>query len=210
MTTRISTGLRNAMLDGGAVEAYASQTSGVLVVGRPYRIHLFVAGDDFTNVGGTNATGSHFIATGTTPTTWTNSSDVSPMRASSGIKEYMRHGFINIYTGSQPASADTAATGTLLGTVSVSAIGLTFDAAVAGALSKAAAETWAFTGLAAGTAGWFRMYSAAGTPGSTSTTEPRIDGSIATTGGDMNLSNISVTIGAPNTCDVYSFTLPAA
>lgn len=51
-------------------------TSGTLVVGETYKIVLFVAGDDFTNVGGTNVTGNIFTATGTTPTTWTNSSQL--------------------------------------------------------------------------------------------------------------------------------------
>lgn len=49
-------------------------TSGSLVVGKLYKINTFVAGDDFSNVGGTNETGNVFTATGTTPTTWTNSS----------------------------------------------------------------------------------------------------------------------------------------
>ena len=51
-------------------------TSGSLVIGKQYAIDTFVAGDDFTNVGGTNVTGNEFIATGTTPTTWTNSSSL--------------------------------------------------------------------------------------------------------------------------------------
>lgn len=132
--------------------------------------------------------------------------------ASGGIKGALALGFINIYSGAQPLLADTGATGTLLGTVSVNAggTGLTFDAAVAGVISKAAAETWKFTGAAAGTAGWFRYWPAGGTPASTSATEARIDGSIAASGADMNLSNISITVGAPNTIDVFSFTLPAA
>jgi hypothetical protein len=47
------------------------------VVGKKYRITSFQAGDDFTNVGAaTNATGVEFVATGTTPTTWSNSSGV--------------------------------------------------------------------------------------------------------------------------------------
>ena len=51
-------------------------TSGTLVVGKEYIIDTYVAGDDFTNVGGTNVTGTVFTATGTTPTTWTNSSSL--------------------------------------------------------------------------------------------------------------------------------------
>lgn len=51
-------------------------TSGTLVTGSKYKIVTFVAGDDFTNIGGTNVTGNVFTATGTTPTTWTNGSSV--------------------------------------------------------------------------------------------------------------------------------------
>lgn len=51
------------------------QTSGSLIIGDTYTIKTFVAGDVFTNVGaGSNSSGVTFIATGTTPTTWTESS----------------------------------------------------------------------------------------------------------------------------------------
>jgi hypothetical protein len=51
---------------------------GPLVIGQMYEITNFVAGDNFTNVGGTNVTGNIFTATGTTPTTWTNFSTLAP------------------------------------------------------------------------------------------------------------------------------------
>ncbi len=53
-----------------------TQTSGTLLVGTSYTILLYVTGDDFANVGGTNRTGSVFVATGTTPTVWTNNSQL--------------------------------------------------------------------------------------------------------------------------------------
>ena len=54
-----------------------SQTSGTLIVGKRYRIASYVAGDNFTNVGAaSNATGVEFVATATTPTTWTNASSL--------------------------------------------------------------------------------------------------------------------------------------
>jgi len=57
-------------------------TSGSLEVGQRYRITNFQAGDDFTNVGaGSNANDVEFVATGTTPTTWTNSSGITPIGA---------------------------------------------------------------------------------------------------------------------------------
>lgn len=130
---------------------------------------------------------------------------------SGGFKGALALGFINIYSGSQPTSGDAAATGTLLGTVSVNGggTGLTFDAAVAGVLSKAAAETWRFTGLAAGVAGWFRHYAAGGNPAILSTTEVRMDGAIGTSGAELNLSNLNIEVGQVNTCDSYSITQPA-
>ncbi len=55
---------------------------GALVSGAKYKIVSFVTGDDFTNVGAlSNATGVVFTASGTTPTTWTNLSVLSPVAA---------------------------------------------------------------------------------------------------------------------------------
>jgi hypothetical protein len=55
-----------------------TQTSGVLVVGTVYTITTFVAGDNFLNVGATsNATGTQFVATGTTPTNYSNGSTLT-------------------------------------------------------------------------------------------------------------------------------------
>ncbi len=132
--------------------------------------------------------------------------------ASGGIKGALTLGFINIYSGPQPLSADSAATGTLLGTVSVDAggTGLTFESAAAGVLAKKASETWRFIGLANGTAGYARFYPAGGNPAVSSGTEARIDGACGTAGSaEYTLSNISVQVGIPNTVDTWAFTQPA-
>jgi hypothetical protein len=55
------------------VQQRFSQTNGVLVVGKTYRIVEVLGDDDFSNVG---YEGGDFVATGTTPTKWTNSSVV--------------------------------------------------------------------------------------------------------------------------------------
>jgi len=52
-------------------------TSGALTIGVKYRINDYNAGDDFSNVGGTNVMGNVFTATGTTPTTYSNGSTLS-------------------------------------------------------------------------------------------------------------------------------------
>ena len=126
-------------------------------------------------------------------------------------------GVIEIYTGAQPATANDPVTGTLLGTVTLNGAaftpgsatnGLTFAAAANGAVSKSA-TAWQFTGLANGTAGWFRFKGNASDAGGTSTTAIRLDGSIATSGGDMTIGNLSITVGAPNTIDQFTLTYPA-
>ncbi len=51
------------------------QSSGTLTSSTKYKIIEYKSGDDFTNVGASsNATGQQFVASGTTPTTWTNGS----------------------------------------------------------------------------------------------------------------------------------------
>lgn len=85
--------------------------------------------------------------------------------------------------------------------------GLTFAAAASGAVSKSG--VWGFSGVTSGTAGWFRVIGSAADSSLLSTVLPRLDGSIATSGADLNLSNIAVSTGAPNTIDSFIFTLPA-
>lgn len=138
------------------------------------------------------------------------------LAGSTGFAATFANGIIEIRTGTQPATADAAATGTLLGTVTLASgaftpgtatNGLTFAAASAGSVSKSG--TWSFNGVAAGTAGWFRLKGNALDNDALSTTLPRLDGSIAVSGADMNLSNISIAVSAPTTIDSFSFTIPA-
>jgi len=136
---------------------------------------------------------------------------------STGFASTFANGVIEIYTGTQPATADAAVTGTLLGTVTLNSgaftpgsptNGLTFGAASGGAVAKSG--VWSFDGIAIGTAGWFRLKGNATDAGGISTTLPRLDGSVAVSGADMNMSNISVTIGSPHTVDSFTWTQPAS
>lgn len=138
------------------------------------------------------------------------------LAGSTGFAATFANGIIEIYTGTQPATADAAVAGTLLGTVTlasgaftpgVATNGLTFASAANGAVSKSG--VWSFNGVAAGTAGWFRLKGNAVDAGALSTTLPRLDGSVATSGADLNLSNIVIAIGAPSTIDSFTFTIPA-
>jgi hypothetical protein len=135
------------------------------------------------------------------------------------LKTNHADGVILIYSGSQPASANDAVSGTLLGRVTVNAgawtagsptNGLEFATPAARQMTKALAEVWQFTGLAEGTAGWFRFVGNAVDPGTADTTEtyPRIDGRIATTGAEMNMSNLNVVTGAVSTIDSFTLRWP--
>ncbi len=134
-----------------------------------------------------------------------------------GFAATFANGIIEIRSGTQPTTADAAATGTLLGTVTLASgaftpgtatNGLTFATAADGAVNKSG--TWSFNGVAAGTAGWFRLKGNALDNDLLSTTLPRLDGSIAVSGADMNLSNIAITTGAPTTVDSFTWAQPAA
>ena len=138
------------------------------------------------------------------------------LAGSTGFAATFANGIIEVRTGTQPATADAAATGTLLGTITLnsgaftpgtSTNGLTFATAAGGAVSKSG--VWSFNGVAAGTAGYFRLKGNALDNDALSTTLPRLDGSIATSGADLNLSNISISPGAPSTVDSFTWTQPA-
>lgn len=86
--------------------------------------------------------------------------------------------------------------------------GLLFDYSVAGALSKRATQTWSGNALATGTAGYFRFRETTDTGVGASATAVRYDGAIASSGAEMNLASLSVTISAPFTVTGAVFTLP--
>lgn len=140
------------------------------------------------------------------------------MLGSADFKTAFTNGVLRIYSGAQPASADTAITGTLLLEVTVDGgafshgsptNGLNFDAPANGIISKAAAEAWKGTGLAAGVAGWARLSGNPLDSGGASTTLARMDMSVAKSGADLNLSNTTVAVSAPQTIDVFTLAMPA-
>jgi len=82
------------MCDNGKYQTQAEAP--VLVIGRAYYIEQTSGGDDFTNVGAaSNSHGTWFIATGTTPTQWTDPNTVI-YQLDPKQKELARHdAFIN-------------------------------------------------------------------------------------------------------------------
>jgi len=99
------------------------------------------------------------------------------------------------------------------GVAGVSAVnGLTFGDSAAGVLVKNPLETWSGTAGATGTAGWFRFVGAVSDAGTADSSEVyiRMDGSIATSGADLNMTSTSITSSATVTLNSASFTFPAA
>jgi len=140
------------------------------------------------------------------------------LAGTTGFGAAFEAGVMHIYSGPQPASPDSPVSGTLLGIVTKDAAafafgapanGLSFGAPVAGVVAKQAADIWKMTGLALGTAGWFRLMANAPDNFGASTTLVRMDGSVGVSGADLNMSNIAIDVGTPSTCDIFQFTIPA-
>lgn len=109
-------------------------------------------------------------------------------------------GTLQVRTGAQPATVGTAATGTLLGTLT---LGSPAFAAATGGTATANTIGSDTSADATGTAGWFRIL--------TSTATGAIDGSITPTGGggDLTLDSVSVTVGGAINATGLTLTMPA-
>jgi hypothetical protein len=84
--------------------------------------------------------------------------------------------------------------------------------AAAGVITKDTTQTWSGTAVATGTAGYFRYKSSVVDAGAldSSAVFLRMDGNIATSGANLNMSSTSITSGALQTLSTFSFTIPAA
>ena len=163
-----------------------------------------------------------FLATETTTrltlitndTTATESSffdEVKFISLSRAIQDVFNKGFVRIYSGTQPTSADDAPGATTLVTLysDGAAAGLSFNDASGGVIPKKSTETWSGIAVSTGTAGWFRLFAPGDALGSSSIDE-RIDGACATSGAQMNMSSTTITQDAVQTVSTFQLTLPAS
>lgn len=111
-------------------------------------------------------------------------------------------GYIEIRVGAQPASPNAAATGTLLGTLTLSDPAFGNATTANPAVATASAITSDTNADASGTAGWFRGYDSAGTA--------VIDGSITGTGGggDMELDDVNIVAGGTIAISSWTVSMP--
>jgi hypothetical protein len=103
---------------------------------------------------------------------------------------------IEIRTGSKPATPETTVTGTLLATVTISG-SFTSSGGVLTAADPASVSV-----VATGTAGYFRLKKSGGTA--------VMDGTVGTSGADMNLTTTSLVSGGTVDLGVPSITVPVA
>ena len=105
-------------------------------------------------------------------------------------------GAIKIYTGSAPATPETAASGTLLATLPMSA---TSFGAAASAVATANSITNDSNIDATGTAAHFRIYANGGSGNCI------LQGTVSTSGADLNFNSVAFVAGG--TCAISSMTL---
>ena len=125
------------------------------------------------------------------------------------VDAFDTNGRVNIYSGAQPASANDAASGTLLATLTLAADAVT-AASSGGAITFAAIAS--DTSIdATGTAGWFRVYRTGDTaPGSAANaTDRRLDGNVSTSGADLNFDSVSFVAAGTAAISSLTLTLPA-
>lgn len=84
--------------------------------------------------------------------------------------------------------------------------GLNFNNAAAGAIAKRTGQTWSGVVASAITAGWWRLEAPMADSGAADSTESqlRLDGSIAVSGGDLNLTSTSLAASATETITTFT------
>jgi hypothetical protein len=148
----------------------------------------------------------------------TGASGVVTLTAVPGMGVKLNSGALT-FTSTTCTTAVTSTTfgsgtgGSVVGVAAANGLRLDYNAA-AGVITKDATQTWSGVGVGAGTqtAGWFRYKSSVVDAGALDSLAVflRMDGAIATSGADMNMTSTSITNGATNTLDTFSFTIPAA
>jgi hypothetical protein len=240
MTLRLSSGLRNAMLDKkaeatnllyGTTFSYGDgdgtdgrdtiNDSGVGLAG-------FSVGDMITVSGSTSNDGEYEIlsvAAGVIEVpadslTAEDAGDATILASARGgsLSDLMKYGTLHIYSGSQPTDADSAETGTKLVEITQSSGAFTSGTETNG-LVMGNVTSYALKREVGDV--WSGAAIASGTAGwfrfyantvvtGASTTAIRFDGNIATSGAQLNMSNTTVTSGGTTTIDSVSITQPAS
>lgn len=123
--------------------------------------------------------------------------NVGANAAADAVCTLLNAGFLDIYDGAQPATADTAI-GAQVKLAHLAFGNPAFGAAAAG-VAAANAITQDTSADATGTAAWFRAYK---TDGTTAV----FDGSVGTSGANLNLNSAAISAGAAVSVSSFSYT----
>ena len=134
------------------------------------------------------------------------------------MRDIFKDGVLRIFAGTAPATADAAITGNLLVQLTLSSAafvagafdnGLEFSAATAGVIGILAGETWSGVNVGTGTqvATHFRFCGNASDSNGVSTSLPRIQGTVGTSGTDITTANTSLVETETTTCSAFTLTL---
>lgn len=115
------------------------------------------------------------------------------------LNAILNSGVLRIYSGTEPATPETALSGnTLLAELTIGATALAAASAGAATFNAITADSSAD---ATGTATFFRIFSSDGTT-------VRFQGTVGTSGADLNLNSTSITSGGTVSVTSLSLTLP--
>jgi hypothetical protein len=123
--------------------------------------------------------------------------NASASLAADAVCVQLNNGYLRIYDGAQPTDADTAVGAQVL------LAELRWNATAFGAASNGVATANAITADAAatasGTAAWFRALKSDGTTAV-------FDGSVGTSGANLNLNSVAISSGAAVSVSAYTYT----
>jgi hypothetical protein len=133
-------------------------------------------------------------------------SDAAASAAVAAVGALCNTGSIKVYTGTQPADANTAvSTQTLLGTFTFGSTAFGTPSASGTAPTRVttanANSISDITAVASGTAAWFRALKSDGTTAV-------YDGSVSTSGADLNLTDTSITSGEAMSISSFALSQP--
>lgn len=131
------------------------------------------------------------------------------MLVTGSLKSILDGGFIKIYSGAVPADADAAIlSAQLLCTISDDGAGLIMNPVAAGGAMTKANDVWSGTNVLGGTATFWRFVKT-GDTGTSTTIEDRLQGLAATSGSELVMTSINLSLNAPQNIDYFSIALPA-
>jgi hypothetical protein len=124
-------------------------------------------------------------------------SNAAASAGSDAVVALANNGYLRMYDGVQPATADTAISG------QVQLAELRFGSPAFGSSVNGVAAANTITqdsaADATGTASWFRVFQSDGTT-------VVFDGSVGTSGADLNLNSVAISAGATVSCSAFSYT----